>query len=96
MKMEPFLRAKALPYLFMEADGINISLQREKERKAEIKGGIAYQGWEEIGNRRYKLKGKSVYAGIMDGKRFWEGGIRSCPGRKGNSWWWCLVGKGWC
>jgi len=69
----PESEGKVVPYLFMEADGINISLQREKERKAEIKGGIAYEGWEEIGNRRYKLKAKSVYAGIMDGKRFWEG-----------------------
>ena len=69
----PESEGKAVPYLFMEADGINISLQREKQRRAEIKGGIAYEGWEEIGNGRYKLKGKSVYAGIMDGKRFWEG-----------------------
>ena len=69
----PESEGKTVPYLFMEADGINISLQREKERKAEIKGGIAYEGWEEIGKGRYKLKGKSVYAGVMDGKRFWEG-----------------------
>jgi hypothetical protein len=64
---------RVVPYLFMEADGVNISLQREKERKAEIKGGIAYEGWEEIGNKRYKLKEKSVYGGIMSGKRFWDG-----------------------
>jgi hypothetical protein len=69
----PESEGRAVPYLFMEADGINISLQREKERKVEIKGGIAYEGWEEIGNRRYRLKGKSVYAGIMAGRRFWEG-----------------------
>ena len=69
----PESEGKAVSYLFMEADGINISLQREKERKAEIKGGIAYEGWEDIGNRRYRLKGKSVYAGIMAGRRFWEG-----------------------
>lgn len=69
----PETEGKVVPYLFVEADGINISLQREKERKAEIKAGIAYEGWEEISSKRYKLKGKSVYAGIMDGKRFWEG-----------------------
>jgi len=34
----PESKGKAVSYLFMEADGINISLQREKERKAEIKG----------------------------------------------------------
>lgn len=60
-------------YLFMEADGINISLQREKERKAEIKAGIAYEGWEDITKERYKLKEKSVYGGIMGGERFWKG-----------------------
>ena len=27
---------RLVPYPFMEADGVNISLQREKERKAEI------------------------------------------------------------
>jgi hypothetical protein len=61
------------PYLFMEADGVNISLQREKGRKAEIKAGIAYEGWEEITKERYKLKEKSVYGGIMSGERFWQG-----------------------
>lgn len=61
------------PYLFMEADGVNIFLQREKERKAEIKAGIAYEGWEEITKWRYKLKEKSVYGGIMGGERFWQG-----------------------
>ncbi len=60
-------------YLFMEADGVNISLQREKQRKAEIKAGIAYEGWEEITKERYKLKEKSVYGGIMGGERFWKG-----------------------
>jgi hypothetical protein len=61
------------PYLFVEADGVNISLQREKQRKAEIKGGIAYEGWEEIAKERYKLKEKSVYGGIVGGERFWQG-----------------------
>lgn len=44
---------------------MNVSLQREKDRKAEIKAGIAYEGWEEITKERYKLKGKLVYGGIM-------------------------------
>lgn len=69
----PETKGRVVPYLFMEADGVNVSLQREKERKAEIKGGIVYEGWEEIGKGRYKLKEKSVYGGVMGGKRFWEG-----------------------
>ncbi len=48
-------------------------MQREKERKVEIKAGIAYESWEEITKEHYKLKEKSVYVGIMSGERFWQG-----------------------
>jgi hypothetical protein len=57
----------------VEADGVNIALQREEERRTEVKVGIAHEGWQEISKERYKLKGKSVYSGIMNGDRFWEG-----------------------
>ena len=60
--------------LFVEADGVNIALQREKERKGEIKVGIAYEGWKEAsGKGRYRLKEKTVYLGMMAGDRFWDG-----------------------
>lgn len=64
---------KTVPYLFVEADGTSIALQREKARRAEVKVGIAYEGWQEVSKGRYKLKGKTVYTGIMGGDRFWEG-----------------------
>ncbi len=62
------------PFLFIEGDGVNIALQREKERRTELKAGIAYEGWEPIGAQgRYQLKDKTSYLGLMDGERFWEG-----------------------
>ena len=48
----------------VEADGVNIALQREKQNKAEVKVGIAYEGWQEVSKGRYRLTGKSS---------FWEG-----------------------
>ena len=65
---------RRVPCLFVEGDGINIALQREKERRAEIKAGIAYEGWEPVGGLgRYRLKGKTPYMGLMNGDRFWDG-----------------------
>ena len=69
----PETEGKVLPYLVIEADGVNIALQREGETRAEVKVGIAHEGWQEISKNRYKLKEKSVYSGIMHGDRFWEG-----------------------
>lgn len=69
----PESEGKVVPHLMVEADGVNIALPREKERRTEIKVGIAYEGWEEVGKERYKLREKTAYTGIMGGERFWEG-----------------------
>ncbi len=69
----PESEGRIVPYLFVEADGTSIALQREKARRAEVKAGIAYEGWEEVSKNRYKLTDKTVYTGIMSGDRFWEG-----------------------
>ena len=69
----PESEGKIVPYLFVEADGTMIALQRERARKAEVKVGIAYEGWQEVSNDRYKVTEKTAYTGIMDGDRFWEG-----------------------
>ena len=50
--------------LLMEADGVILSLQREKAKKVEVKLGIAYEGWERVGKDRYKTKNKTFYADI--------------------------------
>jgi len=69
----PESEGRIVPYLFVEADGTSIALQREKARRAEVKVGIAYEGWEEVSKNRYKVKDKTVYTGIMGSDRFWEG-----------------------
>jgi len=40
------VKVKQPPYLFIEADDTNIALQREKAKRAEVKAGVAYEGWE--------------------------------------------------
>lgn len=63
-----------MPFLFVESDGVSIALQRENERRTELKVGIAYEGWEKVGRQdRYRLKEKTAYLGLGDGDRFWEG-----------------------
>lgn len=61
-------------FAVLETDGTMIHLQGEKQRKAEVKLGVGYDGWEE----RYKkgkgfnLAHKFVYLGIEEGKKFSE------------------------
>lgn len=60
-------------YLLMEADGVILSLQREKERRAEVKLGIAYEGWARVGKNRYKTVNKMAYAAVGSEDAFWAG-----------------------
>jgi hypothetical protein len=69
----PESEGRVVPYLFVEADGTNIALQREKLSKAEVKVGVAYEGWQEVSKGRHRVTRKTVYSGIMNGDRFWEG-----------------------
>ena len=63
------------PVLFEEADGIWLSLQGEDKRKrkfpkTEMKLSIAYNGWKNEGQGRYRLNGKVVTAGFIKAKDF--------------------------
>jgi hypothetical protein len=58
--------------LFVEGDGVNIALQREKRKKAEVKVAVAYEGWQEASKERYGVTGKTSYCGIASGSSFWE------------------------
>lgn len=65
------------PVLFEEADGIYLNLQgkdRKKsgQAKAELKVGIAYEGWKKKGKERYELSNKVVVAGFSKAKDFHE------------------------
>ncbi len=68
---------KEVPVLFEEADGVYINLQgkdrkKEKQDKAEMKVGIAYDGWRKTGPGRYALENKVVVAGFSKAKEFQE------------------------
>lgn len=64
---------KKTDLLLMEADGVMLSLQREKAKKVEVKLGIAYEGWERVGKDRYKTANKTFYADIASSETFWAG-----------------------
>ena len=69
----PESKRRVVPYLFVEADGTSVALQREEARRAEVKVGVAYEGWQRVSKDRHRVTGKTVYSGIMNGDRFWEG-----------------------
>lgn len=66
-------KTKQAARLMMEADGVMISLQREREKKAEVKLGIAYEGWARVGKNRYRTVNKTAFADITGGDAFWGG-----------------------
>lgn len=68
----PMGEERIVPRLMVEADGVMIALQREKEKKAEVKVGIAYEGWEEVSRGRYRVKEKIAYCGMVSEDSFWE------------------------
>ena len=59
--------------LMIEADGVVLPLQREQARKAEVKLGIAYEGWQKVGKDRYSTVNKAFYADIAGTDQFWSG-----------------------
>lgn len=68
---------KEADVIFEEADGVYLNLQGEDRRrykkgKAEMKVAIAYDGWREIGNKRYELDGKVATAGFLRADEFRE------------------------
>lgn len=68
--------AREVPVLFEEADGVYVRMQGKDGKsgggKAEIKVGIAYDGWKKTGKDRYELPGKVVVAGFAGAKEFHE------------------------
>lgn len=59
--------------LMLEADGVMLSLQRERARKAEVKVGIAYEGWKSVGRDRYATVGKTIYSDVAGTDEYWAG-----------------------
>ncbi len=59
--------------LMIEADGVVLPLQRAAARRAEVKLGIAYEGWRKVGKDRYSTVNKTYYADMVDTNAFWSG-----------------------
>ncbi|MDP2720140.1 MAG: ISLre2 family transposase [Dehalococcoidia bacterium] len=64
---------KKVARLMVEADGVMLSLQREKARKAEAKLGIAYEGWKQVGKDRYSTVNKTIFADTGNSDQYWAG-----------------------
>ena len=61
-------------HLFMEVDGVHVSLQREEKDKGEIKIGICYEGWEKKHpmSDEYLVVDKRVFGGVFASDVFWQ------------------------
>lgn len=62
--------------LFIEADGVIVPLQRSKERQVELKLGVCHQGSfpTDPSKKRFALRNKLLWGGVMDASTFWERG----------------------
>jgi hypothetical protein len=74
---QPASGTEQAEHLFVEADGLNIALQREGKRRGELKRMVASSGrvalgTDKHGRRRRALTGKVSYGGIEPGGMFWE------------------------
>lgn len=67
--------------LCVEADGVVIRLQREEEKKGEIKHIVAYEGKEQIGRDRFALRNKRVVNVLNNGEVAWEEGYAEIGGK---------------
>ena len=65
---------KEIEHLFVEADGIHIPLQKDDNKKGELKLGMSYQGWEKRHpmSDEYNLTGKKYYGGVFSSDEFWK------------------------
>ncbi len=68
----PSSEGRQVGRLMMEADGVMVSLQREREKKVEIKLGIAYEGWCRVGQDRYRTLNKTIFATVGGQQAFWD------------------------
>jgi hypothetical protein len=62
----------AAPVLYGESDGIYLSLQREAERRAEVRVGIVYAGKEQVGQNRWELRNKVTVTALVADSDAWQ------------------------
>jgi len=72
----PESEGRAADMVVIEADGMYIPLQRERQRVAELKLAVMHEGWEaeSPAGGRFRLVNKAVWAGYMPAEAFWERG----------------------
>ncbi len=71
---EPGSGERRVSRLFVEADGKWVHLQQTTgHRDLELYLGLAHEGWELEGRRRWRLKAKQVHLHVGGGVHFWEG-----------------------
>jgi hypothetical protein len=58
--------------LYGESDGVYISLQREKQKKTEVRVGILYTGKKAIAEGRKRLENKVVVTKIVENSQEWQ------------------------
>jgi len=69
------VKRRKVPVIFLEVDGVMVRRQRSKKRRLEIKVGVGYEGWEEIGpdGKIRRLVRPWVFAGVYESvEAFWE------------------------
>ena len=64
----PKSKEKEAEELFLEADGVNISLQQEKIKKCEVKVGVVYSD-----KKDGRTVDKVIHLDLADGNTFWQG-----------------------
>jgi hypothetical protein len=69
----PTSKMRKTDRLIIEADGVVVSLQREKKRRKEMKLAFSYEGWEPCSRDRYRTVEKTVHSGFAPTGAFWQG-----------------------
>ncbi len=74
---------KEAELVVVEVDGAVVSLQRSRQKRAEIKLGTMHEGWEPEtpAQKRFRLKEKECWGGILEERAFWEYGTSRYYGR---------------
>lgn len=66
----------AAPVLYGEADGVWIHLQRERQKKVEVKVAVMYTGKKRIGKQRFRCENKITMTQLGGSTRDWQAKLR--------------------
>ncbi|MEP0774906.1 MAG: UPF0236 family protein, partial [Acidobacteriota bacterium] len=73
----PASEGQGAAVVVFEGDGMNVHLQREQAKRAELKLGVMHEGWvaESPAKRRFRLAKKVAWAGFLPAEDFWQRGV---------------------